>query len=196
MASMLEQTKKYSEAHTSAVRAVALFDELSARHPKDLRQRLDWTFAEQRLGSILISMGDLKPALEAFQQALPIREQLLALDPKDARAEANLANSHAAIGVVLLRMGNTLTAQSHFEEQRKISARLVARDPLRVEHRYSLSEAYENLGMVDLRMGRGQEGRKWLADALGIYDELEKRGAISAEYAEVPARIRKEMEAR
>src|SRR5262249_49551964 len=184
------------DAHTSAVRAVALFDEISARHPKDLRQRLDWTFAEQRLGSILISMGDLKGALEAFQQALPIREQLLALDPNDARAEANLAYSHGGIGVTLLAMGNAPAAQSHFEQQRKIAERLVAHDPLRVEHRYNLSEVYENLGKVDLRMGRVLQGRKWLADALGIYDELEKRSAISAEYAEVPARIRREMDGR
>ena len=193
MAGLQEQTRRYAEAYGNAVRAVALFDELSGRHPKDLRQRLDWTFAEQRLGSILISMGNLKGALDAFQQALPIREQLCALDGNDARAQSNLANSHAAMGVVLLQMGNALTAQAHFEQQRKIAERLVTLDPVRVEHRYSLSEAYENLGRVDLRMGRTQEGRKWLGQALRIYDELGARSAISAEYASVPARIRGEM---
>jgi len=193
MAGLLEQTRRYAEGYNHAQRAAALFDELSARHPKDLRQRLDWTFAEQRLGSILISLHNLKGALDAFQQVLPIREQLCALDPKDVRARTNLANSHAAIGVVLLEMGNPLTAQTHFEQQRKIGEGLVDVDPLRVEHRYSLSEAYENLGRVDLRMGRPQEGRRWLARALAIYDELGARGAISAEYANVPERIRGEM---
>jgi non-specific serine/threonine protein kinase/serine/threonine-protein kinase len=193
MASLQEQRAKYTEAHGNSVRAVALFEELSARHPKDLRQRLDWTFAEQRLGSILISLGNLPAALDAFQRVIPIREQLRALDPNDARAQSNLANSHAAIGVVLLNMGNALTAQSHFEQQRKIAERLVELDPVRVEHRYSLSEAYENLGRVDLRLGRKDEGRKWLTRALGIYDELSKRSAISAEYAKVPDRIKKEL---
>jgi Tfp pilus assembly protein PilF len=56
-----------------------------------------------------------------------------------------------------------------------------------------LSEAYENLGRVDLRLGRKDEGRKWLTRALGIYDELSKRSAISAEYAKVPDRIKKEL---
>ena len=74
--------------------------------PRTFSKRLDWTFAQQRLGSILISLGDLKGALEAFEQVLPIREQLRALDPNDARAQMNLANSHASIGYVLLEMGN------------------------------------------------------------------------------------------
>ena len=194
LAGLQEQLEHYSEALGNAVRAAALFEELSAKHPGDPRQRLDWTFAEQRRGSILISLGNLNGALDAFQRVLPIREQLRALDPNDARAQSNLANSHAAVGVVLLNMGNALTAQSHFEQQRKIAEKLVALDPLRVEHRYSLSEAYENLGRVDLRLGRGDQGRKWLARALAIYDELSGRSAISAEYAHVPDRIRKEMQ--
>ena len=193
VAGLEEQTHRYAEGYNHAVRAAALFDELSARHSKDLRQRLDWTFAEQRIGSILISLHNLPEALEAFRQVLPIREQLLALDPKDARAQGNLANSHAAIGYVLLEMGNPLTAQTHFEQQRKIAERLVDLDPVRVEHRYSLSEAYENLGRVDVRLGRKEQGRRWLARALAIYDELGARGAISAEYAVVPERIRAEM---
>jgi non-specific serine/threonine protein kinase/serine/threonine-protein kinase len=193
VAGLLEERAKYVEAHGNAQRAVALFEELSERHPKDPRQRLDWTFAQQRLGSILISLGDLQGALDAFQRVLPIREQLCALDPKDARAQSSLSNSHAAIGVVLLNMGNALTAQSHFEQQRKIAERLVALDPLRVEYRYSLSESYENLGRVDLRLGRKEAGRKWLMRALAIYDELAARGAVSAEYAQVPDRIRTEM---
>jgi non-specific serine/threonine protein kinase/serine/threonine-protein kinase len=193
MAGLEEQRTQYTEALGNAQRAVALFEDLSERHPKDLRQRLDWTFAEQRLGSILISLNNLDGALDAFQRVLPIREQLCALDPKDARAQSNLSNSHAAIGVVLLNMGNALTAQSHFEQQRKIAERLVDLDPLRIEYRYSLSEAYENLGRVDLRLGRKEEGRKWLVRALAIYDELTARGAVSAEYAKVPDRIKSEM---
>jgi non-specific serine/threonine protein kinase/serine/threonine-protein kinase len=194
LAGLQEQLERYTEALGNAVRAATLFEELSAKHQGDPRQRLDWTFAEQRRGSILISLGNLNGALDAFQRVLPIREQLRALDPNDARAQSNLANSHAAVGVVLLNMGNALTAQSHFEQQRKIAERLVELDPLRVEHRYSLSEAYENLGRVDLRLGRGEAGRKWLARALAVYDELSARGAISAEYAHVPDRIKKEMQ--
>ena len=129
----------------------------------------------------------------SFLRVLPIREHMCALDPNDVRAQTNLSNSHAAIGVVLLEMGNALTAQTHFEQQRKLAERLVSVDPARVEHRYSLSEAYENLGRVQLRLERREEGRKWLGRALAVYDELGGRGAISAEYAVVPDRIRREI---
>src|SRR5207244_8424322 len=132
-------------------------------------------------------------ALDAFRQVLPIREQLRALDAKDVRAQVNLGNSHAAIGYVLLELGSPAEARAHFEQQRKIAADLVKLDPIRVEHRYSLSEAFENLGRVAVRQKRPDLARSSLHEALHIYEELAAREAISAEYAHVPDRIRKEI---
>ena len=193
MANLEEQTKHLAAAKTNALQAIELFNQLSERHPKDILKRVDWTFAQQRLGSILISLGDLNGALAAFEKVLPIREQLRAMDTKDARAMLNLAHSHASIGYVLLETGNALTAQAHFEQQRKLDEELIRLDPIGVEYRYSLSEAYENLGRVALRLGQKERGNTYLRDALKVYDELSARGAISAEYAKVPARIRSEM---
>ncbi|MCU1234289.1 MAG: serine/threonine protein kinase with repeat [Candidatus Solibacter sp.] len=193
MANLQEQTKHFAEAKANVLQAIELFNQLSQHNPKDILKRVDWTFAQQRLGSILISLGDLKGALAAFEQVLPIREQLRAVDPKDARAMMNLANSHASIGYVLLEMGNALTAQGHFEQQRKLDEELIRLDPMGVTHQYSLSESYENLGRVALRLGQKEKGRAYLHEALKIYDELSARGAISAEYAKVPARIQSEL---
>ncbi|MEO8597431.1 MAG: protein kinase [Candidatus Solibacter sp.] len=193
MANLQEQTKHYAQARVNVLEAIRLFNISSERYPKDIRKRLDWTFAQQRLGSILISMGDLKGALDAFQQTLPIREQLRALDPRDARAQLNLANSHASIGYVLLELGKARDAQDHFEQQRKIDVELMKLDPLGVSYNYSLSEAYENLGRVALKLGQKERARALLKDAQQIYDDLSARGAISAEYSQVPARIQKEL---
>jgi non-specific serine/threonine protein kinase/serine/threonine-protein kinase len=193
MANLEEQTKRYPAARVNVLQAIELFDQISARHPKDLSKRSDWTFAQQRLGSILISTGDLKGALAAFEQVLPIREQLRAMDPKDARAQLNLANSHASIGYVLLEMGKARDARVHFEQQRKLDEELIRLDPVGVAHRYSLSEALENLGRAAQRLGEKERGNSYLREALKIYDELSARGAISAEYAGVPARIRGEI---
>jgi eukaryotic-like serine/threonine-protein kinase len=193
MAALEEQTKEYAAARGNSQQAVTLYSEIAGRHPGDIRKLLGWTFAQQRLGSLLISLGDLPGALNAFQQVLPIREQLLALDVHDVRAQVNLANSHAAIGVVLLDMGKPAEARTHFEQQRRIAGELVTLDPVRVEHRYSLSEAYENLGRVEMRLRQKQRAVANLREALRIYEELEARGAISAEYALVPDRIKKEL---
>ena len=117
------------------------------------------------------------------------------MDAKNARAEVNVANTQAAIGVVLPAMGRPSEAAPHFEQQRKLAEQLVNRDPVAVEHRYSLSEAYENLGKVFMKLQAYDRARPYLQDALKIYEELKARGAISAEYAEVPARIEKELAA-
>jgi tetratricopeptide (TPR) repeat protein len=193
MANLQDQTKQLAQAKANILEAIRLFNISSERYPKDIRKRLDWTFAQQRLGSILISMGDLHGALDAFQKVLPVREQLRSLDPQDARAQLNLANSHASIGYALLEMGKPREAQDHFENQRKIGEDLVRVDPMAVSYSYSLSEAYENLGRVAHRLGQEQRARTYLNDALKIYDALRDRNAISAEYAEVPDRIKKEL---
>jgi non-specific serine/threonine protein kinase/serine/threonine-protein kinase len=193
MAGLEEQTKHYQEARTNALQAVALYNEYSERHPGDIRRRMGWTFAMQRLGSVLISVNDLPGALDAFGKVLPIRQQLRALDSHDARGKVNLANSHAAMGVVLLTMGKARESEPHFEEQLRLASDLMQQDPLRVEHRYSLSEAYENLGRVAALQRRQDRARAQLNEALKIYQVLAERNAISAEYAHVPDRIRKEM---
>ena len=126
-------------------------------------------------------MGDRPAALRAFEQVLPIRVQLLALDMHDAGLLVNVAYSHAAIGVALLNMGKPRVAQEHFEKQRKIASELVKLDPVRVQHR------------VAAKAGQRDRARNYLSEALSIYDELGARDAISAEYAHVPDRIRKEM---
>jgi non-specific serine/threonine protein kinase/serine/threonine-protein kinase len=193
MAGLEETTKHFDEARTNSLQAVALFNEVSERHPGDIRKRLGWTFAMQRLGSILLSLNDLPGALDAFGKVLPIREELRQLDPHDARAKVNVANSHAAMGVVLLNLGRAKEAMPHFEAQLHLSGELVAQDPLRVEHRYSLSEAYENLGRVAAVLQQRDRARNQLNEALKVYDGLAARNAISAEYAQVPQRIRKEL---
>ena len=134
MANLQEQTKHLSRGATQCAGGDRLFNLSSDRYPKDIRKRLDWTFAQQRLGSILISMGDLKGALEAFEKALPIREQLRALDPHDARAQMNLANSHASDRAMCCWNWGRPAKLEHFEQQRKIDLELVSADPLGVSY--------------------------------------------------------------
>ncbi len=97
------------------------------------------------------------------------------------------------MGVVLLNLGRAKEALPHFEEQLRMASELVTQDPLRVEHRYSLSEAYENLGRVAVVLRQKERARTQLNEALKVYDGLAARSAISAEYAQVPGRIRKEL---
>ena len=169
-----------------------------------MKHKLYTTYALQRLGSVLISLGDLNGAQAAFLRSRPIREQILALDPMDASAQVNLSNTLAAIGYVQLKMGRPREALANFQRQRDFAEKLVAADPLRIEHRYSLSEAIENIGLVSVsfasKTNNANDKRRYLSEArasllqaLDIYDKLKARGAVSAEYAGVPARIQQEL---
>jgi len=206
MANVQEQMKQWNEARDSASRAVALFQELSAKYPAQARRKLSTTYAMQRLGSVMLSQGDLPGAYQTFLKSLPIREQILAMDPMDASARTNLSNTLAAVGYTLLQMRKADEALPYFERQRGLAEKLIAVDPLRIEHSYSLSEALENIGMVSFAHAStarsAEEKKRYLAEAraslqqaMGIYDKLGERGAISAEYAGVPARITNELQA-
>jgi non-specific serine/threonine protein kinase/serine/threonine-protein kinase len=205
MANVQEQMKHYEQARDNAAKSVAYFEAISARHPNQARRKLSTTYALQRLGSVLISLNDLPGAHAAFLQSVPIREQILALDPMDASAQVNMSNTLAAVGFVLLKMGRPSEALPYFQRQRALAAKLVENDPMRIEHSYSLSEAIENSGMVALANASSPvrppaqrkedlvEARRLLTQALAIYDSLQARGAVSAEYAGVPSRIKGEL---
>lgn len=149
-------------------------------------------------------MNDLTGALSAFNKALPIRQEILATDPDDARARLNLVNSHAAVGVTLLKLKRGAEALSHFEAQRDLVEQLMVGDRMRIEYHTSLSEAHENIGLVAMldaertsdlgqKIRHLRTARAQLVRALELYDALQARNAVSAEYAAVPGRIRQEL---
>ena len=206
MANVQEQTRNLQEGRRNAEKAVTLFKELAASHPSQVRRRLSITYAMQRLGSILLELGDMPGAYDAFRASLPLREQLLSMDPMDASAQTNLSNNLASVGTVLLRMDRAAEALPLLERQRTLAEKLVISDPQRIEHSFSLSEALENIGLVSFSFATKERNkqqrqkhlinaRAYLAQAMEIYDSLKARNAITAQYASVPARIAKELQA-
>jgi len=185
----------FTSARENASRSAVLFEEILRKHPGDLRAKLNTTFALQRLGSILISLGDVRGALQTFERVLPIREALLAADPVDARACINVANSHAAIGGTLLRLGLLREALAQFHKQKELAEILVKTDPLQVAYATSLAEALENTGLVESRLfhAKTRHARESLESALHIYESLAARQAMPAGNAAALDRLRREL---
>ena len=154
LATIHEQMRDFAAARRNAAFSANLFEELSRKHPEDLRAKLNKTFALQRLGSILFSQGDLHGALEIFEQVLPIRLALLAADPADARASINLANTHAALGGTLLRLGMPAEALAQFRKQRALAEALAKKDPEHIAYQASLEEVLENTRLAEIRLFR------------------------------------------
>ena len=191
MANLQEQLKEYPQALENARKAVALYEELSTLEPDDVRWKQNTTFALQRVGSVLISLNDLPGALEVFQKSLPLRQRLSALDPSDARTKMNLCHSHESIGWVLVRLGRVREADEHFRHQLELAQQLVATDPMRIEYQRALAGAYENQGSVFEHKKNCGDARASYEKALRVFDALRARKALSAEYAETPARLQK-----
>lgn len=191
MANLQEQLKEYPAALDNARKAVVLYEELSDRNPDDVRLKLNTTYALQRVGSVLISLNDLPGALEVFQRSLPLRQKLAAADPADARTKMNLCHSHESIGWVLVRLGKVREADEHFRKQLDLAQQLVNTDGVRIEYQRALAGAYENLGTVFERNKKCGDARASYEKALKIFDALKARAALSAEYAQVPARLQK-----
>ena len=68
---------------------------------------------------------------------------------------------------------------------------LVARDGIRIEYQRALAGAYENLGSVFEHDHKCGPARAYYAKALNVFDALSARGALSAEYAGAPGRLKK-----
>ncbi len=206
LANLQEIRKEYPPALDNARQSVALLEELAARKPGDIRAKVNITYALQRVGSVLSDLNDLPGALQAFRQALPIRERLVRLDPEDARSRLSLARSYEAIGSVLLRMDRTTEALQNFGKQLALSRGLVETDSHSVDHQIALAAAHRHLGQTLQREAqlaydpsrqerRWTEARQYFQKALSIYGDLQSRGALSAEYAQVPPSLQQEIAA-
>ena len=128
--------------------------------------------------------------MEIFLKSLPIREKLAKLDPADVRTRMNLCHSHESIGFVLLRLGRAREADEHFRQQLDLAQQLVAADAVRIEFQRALAGAYENLGTVSDHNRNCGEARARYEKALHVFEALQSRGALSAEYVESPGRLK------
>jgi hypothetical protein len=103
----------------------------------------------------------------------------------------NLCHSHESIGWVLVRLGHAREADEHFRKQLELAQQLAASDPVRIEYQRALAGAYENQGTVFEHNRNCREARARYEKALHVFEALRARKALSAEYAEFPARLQK-----
>lgn len=174
-------------------------------NPGDAEDRLALSFVYSDVGWALAQLGNIRGGLEYYRKALPIREALAAADPLDARARATLANSHGRIGRLLLLLNDPNGAAQHFRKQVALNEGLVATDPMQIANHTDLAEAYSNTAAVASYLAAKQaarsgaadywrEARDWYRKALDIYVKVRAQGALHAEHAEEPARLRQEID--
>ena len=126
------------------------------------------------------------------------------MDPLDARAQLNLANCYESVGFTMMLLGDAKGALEHHQAQRKLAEGLLAKDPARIEHHTVLAAAYEGIGSASRyyaqhaaaraeQVRHWKEARPWFERALKIFDDLAKRGSVSADLNTIHERLKKEI---
>ena len=85
-------------------------------------------YAWTELGDVLVVVGDLPAALDAFRQVMAIRERLARQDQGNAQWQRDLSISHSKIGDVLVAQGDLPAALDAFRQGMAISERLARQD--------------------------------------------------------------------
>ena len=85
-------------------------------------------YAWTELGDVLVVVGDLPAALDAFRQGMAISERLARQDQGNAQWQRDLSISHERVGDVLVAQGDLPAALDAFRQGMAISERLARQD--------------------------------------------------------------------
>lgn len=105
--------------------ALALDEQMIARHPDDARYRYDMTFSLNDLALIASKRGDSAGAESMWTRTLAIRQAALAADPKNARTISGIAYIRAALGNLYLSRKQVAEAIDEYREQVRLRDRLI-----------------------------------------------------------------------
>ena len=94
------------------------------RYSDNAQSQRDLSISLNRLGDILIAIGDLEAARWHFGQALAISHRVADADPANAQSQRDLSISLNRLGDIRVAMGDLEAALRHFEQALAISRRL------------------------------------------------------------------------
>jgi tetratricopeptide (TPR) repeat protein len=165
--SMRGETAQLAELASEALRL--------AQESADLRLESD---AQNLVGDVLQSLGQLKPAETAYKVFLAISRRLAEQDPDDAQRQHDLAVAHGSIGDVLQSQGQLKPAEAAYKDFLGISRKLAEQDPSNAQWQHDLAVAHSSIGDVLL----AQVQLKPAEEAFGEYLTVSRR--LAARYPE------------
>ena len=127
--------------------------------PTNAQAQRDLSVSYERLGDLLLRLGDSAQAERHYRDSLTIPERLATTDPTNAEAQRDLSVSYNKLGDLLLRLGDGAQAERHYRDSLTIRERLATTDPTNAQAQRDLSVSYNKLGDLLLRLGDGAAGR-------------------------------------
>lgn len=138
----------------------------------------DWQYhlciSNERLGDVLLAMGHLGEARQAYDRCHDIISQLAAGDPSNVLWQRGLSESHEKRGDLLSVRGNVAGAMSAYREALVARQRLATIDPSNAVWQSDLGKSHENMG--DLLGAQGN----FDGALLSYHEALEVRERLAA----------------
>jgi tetratricopeptide (TPR) repeat protein len=144
----------------------------------NLAQR-QYSLIYDRLGGIMMVIGNLPMAVEHYKHGLKIAQQLLRANPLSEQLQRDLSVSYEKLGDVQRSLGNLEQAGRHFEDSLKIRKQLVGANPLSGELQRDLSISYDKLGDIQQFLGNVEQAGKYFEADLKIVLQLVRANPLS-----------------
>ena len=142
----------------------------------------------QRLGDLKAGALDVDAAASLYGQELGIRRDLLAKSPDDTAARRHVALSLLRVGNVRAYKGEKPGAIALFDEALGIMRSLTGSDP--ANQVWQSDRMVLHLRIADTSEKSDPRRIEMLSEALPIAIRLQNAGALSGEWADLPAKIR------
>ena len=113
----------------SSSKALAIFEELLATEPANLRYRRGVALEHKKIGGIYEYTGKLDQAIVEYRKALPMDEARMAENPNDTLARRDVSISSTSVGDVLLKKGDAASALGLYRRAAAIDDAIAVADP-------------------------------------------------------------------
>jgi len=124
------------------------FQQLVAADPGNVEWQRDLSVSQDRVGNVLLALGDLAGALVSYRDSLAVRQRLVAADPGNTEWQQYLGVSHNKVGDVLIAQGDLVGALISYREDQAVMQRLAVVDPGNPGWQRDLSVSHINVGDV------------------------------------------------
>ena len=201
IAFMQEAIGDLKSAITHQLKCIALVEAEVALNLASSESRADLAVAYFRFGEMLEKKGDLPGALQHYKKAVAIEESMSAADPANTDARGDLSEDCMKVSDVSLKLGDREKALEGYHKALAIREELVAKSPDNAEGRTQLALIYESLGDFfsvvvknDKHAADWQEAKRWYQQSLDVWNDLQRKGKLTSDYAKKPNEVRQKIE--
>ena len=188
-------------ALVSERKSIALIEAEIAANPKNSEGRADLGTAYAGYGEILEKDGNLQQSLESYKKAVAIQEAAATADSTNAETRGDLSEDYMKTSDVSLKLGDQTNALAGYRKALTMREQLQAANPDDSEGRLQLARIYEGLGNCvatiarnDKRAANWQEAKRWYQQSLDVWNELQRKGTLTFEYAKKPDEVKQKIE--